>query len=86
MVHTPEGDRASKPHIQGIPTDPAEIARREAANALLQFDAVVELVNSAVRDDTPFGLRLSVALNLNRIATEGTKAFLEKRPAKFTGQ
>lgn len=75
MVHTPEGDRASKPHIQGIPTDPAEIACREAANALRQFDAVIELVDSAVRDDNPFGLRPSVALNLNRIATDGTNQF-----------
>ena len=75
MDHTPEGDRASEAHIQGIPSDPAEIARREAANALRQFDAVVELVNDAVRDDNPFGLRPSIALNLNRIATDGTNEF-----------
>jgi len=71
----PEGDRESKPQIERIPSDPEEIARREAANALRQFDAVVKLVDGALQSSRSFRLRPSTALDLNRIATEGTNEY-----------
>ena len=75
MVRKTEGERESEPlHIQ-IPTDPDEIARREARNALRQFDAVVENVDDALRGSRPFKLRPSTALELNRLAIEGTNQY-----------
>lgn len=71
----PEGERESKPLIESIPSDPDEIARREAANALRQFDAVVKLVDQALLPDSVFELKPSTLLELNRIATEGTNEY-----------
>lgn len=71
----PDEVRKSKPEIISIPSDPDEIARREAANALRQFDAVVALVDTALQSEKYFRLKPSIALELNRIAVEGTNDF-----------
>lgn len=68
-------ERESKPLLEELPTDPAEIARREARNGLLQFDRVKALIDEVVGSKKRFSLRLSIVLELNRIATEGTNNF-----------
>ncbi len=75
MVRKTEPDRESKANPEEIPVDPEEIARREARNALRQFDTVVELVEGAIRSDKPFKLRPSTILDLNRVAIEGVNEF-----------
>lgn len=69
MVRKTEGERKSVPHPVEIPTDPDEIARLEARNALRQFDAVIKVIDDALQSDRPFKLRPSIALELNRLAT-----------------
>ncbi len=75
MARETEPDRESKLDPEEIPVDPDEIARREARNALRQFDAVIELVEDASRSDKPFRLRPSTILELNRVAIEGVNRF-----------
>ncbi len=75
MPRKTEHERKSKPLPAEIPTDLDEIARREARNALRQFDAVVEIINDALQSDRPFKLRPSTALELSRLAIEGTNEF-----------
>ena len=75
MARETEPDRESKPDLEEIPTDPEEIARREARNALRQFDTVVELIESANRSEKAFKLRPSTILELNRVAIEGVNEF-----------
>lgn len=41
-------------------TDPIEEARRESANALAQFDRVLDLIDEVTRDNRPFRFRTSV--------------------------
>jgi Fic family protein len=62
-------ERASKLLRTPLPTDPDEIARLEARNALRQFDAVVRLVDDALAG-RHFLLRPSSILELNRLAIE----------------
>lgn len=75
MARKTEAERESKPLPTDIPTDPDEIARREARNALRQFDAVVKIIDDALRSNSPFKLRPSTTLELNRLAIEGTNQF-----------
>lgn len=70
-----DAERESRPLPVEIATDPQEIARREARNALRQFDAVVKLIDDALRSHKRFKLKPSIALELNRIATEGTNLY-----------
>ncbi len=60
------------PSTADIPTDPDEIAAIEAANALRQFDRVVELIDESIRPEADFKLRPSLVSQLNKLATEGT--------------
>lgn len=75
MVRKTEGERESKLLPTEIPTDPDEIARREARNALRQFDGVVAIIDDALGSDRPFKLRPSTVLELNRLAIEGTSQY-----------
>ena len=75
MVRKADGERESKSLPTEIPTDPDEIARREARNALRQFDAVVEIIDEALQATGSFKLRPSIALELNRLAIEGTNQY-----------
>lgn len=64
-------------------TDPDEIARREAENAVRQFDAVLDLIDEVARDGRPFKLRPSTILALHRFALEGLSRFAGTwRPTK----
>ena len=51
--------------------DPDEIARTEARNALFQYDHVIRTIRSAAANRERFRLRVSLILELNRLATEG---------------
>lgn len=72
MAPASKSERESKPLVSSPPTDPDEIARTEARNALRQYDAVVDLVQIANRTGTGFRLKPSGILDLNRIVVEGT--------------
>jgi Fic family protein len=65
------GDRKSVSSPPVLLKDRFEIAKREAANGLRQFDAVVESINQAIGSKEPFRLRPSMLLHLNRIALDG---------------
>ena len=56
-------------------TDETEIAHREAANALRQFDAVLDKIDEVARDGRPFCLRPSLILTLHRFALDGLDEF-----------
>ena len=51
--------------------DPIALATREAENAVAQFDAVLDLIDEAVRGARGFRLRPSRILDLHRIAMDG---------------
>lgn len=69
-------DRHSKAAEPPIVTDPDEIARVEARNALRQFDAVMQLVEQwTAPEHPPFKLRASTILSLHREALEGLSAY-----------
>lgn len=70
MIQETRVERESKPLATDIPTDPDEIARREARNALRQFDAVIEMIDLALHSDRPFKLRPSAAMEFNRLAID----------------
>jgi Fic family protein len=64
--------------------DPDELARREAANGLRQFDAAMAMLEDwrSRASAAPFRLRLSTILHLHRVALEGISAFAGNfRPA-----
>ena len=58
--------------MEEIPTDRDVIAAIEAANALRQFDRVVEIIDESIRPDAEFKLRPSLVSQLNKLATDGT--------------
>ncbi len=81
-------ERESRPLPVPLPRDPDEVARIEARNALRQFDAVVKLIDDSLRSGEPFGLKPSIALELNRVATEGTNLYpgvFRPHPVLITG-
>lgn len=62
--------------------DPIEEAKRESENAVAQFDRVLDLIDDVVRGARPFRLRLSVILDLHRIALDGLSSYAGNfRPA-----
>jgi Fic family protein len=75
MADPEGGDRKSVAAPALIITDPGERAKKEASNALRQFDAVVELVEQARSERQGFKLRPSTLLSLNRFALEGINTF-----------
>jgi hypothetical protein len=78
-------DRHSKAAEPSLITDPEEIARVEARNALRQFDAVMQLVEQwTAPDHPPFKLRASTILALHREALDGLSAYAGTfRPASI---
>ena len=72
MVEEPRHSKAVE--VQII-TDPIELARREAANALEQSDQVQALIAQHVVDKRPFRLRLSTILHLHRVVLAGISAY-----------
>lgn len=78
------GDRKSISTPPAVLQDPLEIAKREAANGLRQFDAVIEHVNQAIESEQRFLLRPSLLLQLNRIALDGLNNYAGNyRPANI---
>jgi Fic family protein len=75
MIERDEGDRKSVAVPPVIITDREELARKEASNALQQFDAVIEYVEQARSGREPFKLRPSILLSLNRFALDGINRF-----------
>jgi Fic family protein len=66
-------DRHTKAEDTAILTDPDDIARREASNAVRQFDMVLDMIDEVARQGRPFRLRPSQILALHREALEGLK-------------
>jgi Fic family protein len=65
-------DRHSLAETAPLLSDPQEIARREAANGLKQYDLALQVVATHVRDkERPFKLRHGVILQLHTAALEG---------------
>lgn len=63
-------------------TDPDKKAKKEVSNGLRQFDAVAERIEYFSHPERPFKLRLSLILDLQRIALEGISAYAGNfRPA-----
>ena len=55
--------------------DEDERARRESANAVAQFDMVLDLIEEVTRTERPFRLRVSAILSLHRRALDGLSAY-----------
>jgi hypothetical protein len=72
MTDLEGSDRKSVAALPELITDPDQRARREASNGLRQVDAVVRYVEEALAGGSPFRLRPSVLLDLNRYALEGS--------------
>lgn len=70
-----EEERHSKALEVELITDPDLRAQKEVSNGLRQFDAVAERIEYWTQHDHPFKLRLSLILDLHRIALEGISAF-----------
>lgn len=63
-------------------SDPDLKAKKEVSNGLKQFDAVAERIEYFSHPERPFKLRLSLILDLQRIALEGISAYAGNfRPA-----
>lgn len=69
------GDRESKGSEPLLLTDPNEIAKQEAENAVRQFDAVLDLIDEVARDKRPFKLRPSTILALHKLALDGLSRY-----------
>src|SRR5215472_1383521 len=77
-----EQDRHSRAFEAELITDPELKAQKEASNGLRQFDAVAERIEYWTHPERPFKLRLSLILDLQRIALEGISAYAGNfRPA-----
>lgn len=78
-------DRHSQAEEAALIADPIEEARRESANAVAQFDRVLDLIDAVVRDGRPFRLRTSIILDLHRIALDGLSPYAGNfRPSGVT--
>ncbi len=64
-------DRHTKAEDTTILTDPLEIARREASNAVRQFDMVLDMIDEVAREGRPFKLRTTRILQLHEAALAG---------------
>lgn len=74
-------DRKSEAEIPALIEDPTELAKREAANALDQFDWAMDEVGSWIATDKP-SLKISMLLNLHRKAMDGIDPYAGNfRPA-----
>lgn len=63
---------AQRPELIQSEADRAPV---EAANALRQFDAVLDEIDKVARDGRPFRLRLSIILALHRFALDGLSSY-----------
>ncbi|WP_299395470.1 Fic family protein [Pelagibius sp.] len=72
---TADDDRHSIAQRPEVIESDAERAPIEAANALQQFDAVLDEIDKVARDGLPFRLRPSLILGLHRIALQNLSSF-----------
>lgn len=70
-----DGDRHSFAEEPSLVSDKDQQAKRESANAIAQFDRVLDLIDDVVRENRPFRLRTSIILDLHRIALDGLSAY-----------
>jgi fido (protein-threonine AMPylation protein) len=78
------GDHKSVSSPPALLKDRLEIAKREVANGLRQFDAVIDNINQAIDSEQRFRLRPSTLLQLNRIALDGLNIYAGNyRPANI---
>ena len=75
MAEGTENERHSQAQTADIITDEEEKARREARNALKQFDTVTKLIEEWRQPDRTFKLRPSILLQLHRDALDGIDAY-----------
>lgn len=74
-------DRKSEAEIPALITDPTDLARREASNALIQFDWAMEEVERWIKLGAP-SLKLSMLFTLHRLAMSGIDPYAGNfRPA-----
>lgn len=74
----PKGKRSGRHSRAGTPTlirDPKKRARREARNALRQFDLALDIVKDYLDKRRPFRLNTSHVLLLHKEALEGISLF-----------
>lgn len=71
---TSEG-RESVGVVAALLDDPIEIARREAAHAVQQFDTVLDLIDEVARGGRSFRLRPSTILLLHKTALDGLSPY-----------
>lgn len=77
-----DNERHSVASDPSLIDDPIEEAKRESANALQQFDQVLDLIDEVTRDARPFRLRTSTILGLHRTALDGLSPYAGNfRPA-----
>lgn len=77
--------RHSRAEEASLVTDPIEIARREAQNALRQYERIDEMVQSWLTPGRDFKLRPSAILDLHRVALDGLTSYAGNwRPASVT--
>ena len=80
-----DGDRHSIAAEPSLVTDPIEEAKRESENALAQFDRVLDMIDDVTRGGRPFRLRMSMILDLHRLALDGLSPYAgSTRPADVT--
>ena len=75
MAENSADERHSEAQPADIIKDEDEKARREARNALQQFDTVTKLIEEWCRPDRSFKLRSSTILQLHRHALDGISAY-----------
>lgn len=74
-------DRTSEAEIPPLIVDPVELARREASNALDQFDWAIEEVERWIKAKEP-NFKVSTLLKLHRLAMDGVDQYAGNfRPA-----
>lgn len=77
------GERDTKASRPALIADPQQKARREAENAVRQFDRVLDMIDQVAREGRPFRLRLSMIQDLHAIAMEGLSDYAGNwRPGK----
>lgn len=75
-------DRHSDADAPSLIADEDERAEREAANAVAQFDRMLDLIDGVERDGRVFKLRPSIIQELHRLALDGLSAYAGNwRPA-----
>ena len=83
MAENADGNRHSHAVSPELITDPAEKAKKEARNALRQFDTAVKLIDDwLLQPERKFKLRPSLVQQLHRVALDGLSLFAGNwRPA-----